>query len=100
MSDTNLQVFKKQKELNEPAARWVSPGDDPEVLALLRTLDDADADRRWNAVLQMWRQRDIAAVPLLVALEDVSSRVRALAAQGLGFVRDERAVEPLLAALQ
>ena len=42
----------------------------------------------------------MAVVPLLVALEDVSARVRTVAATGLGLTGDERAVEPLLAILQ
>ena len=94
-----MHLFRKQRELNEPAATWVSLDDDPEILDLLRTLDDQDPDRRWHAILKMWRHA-MAVVPLLVALEDVSARVRTVAATGLGLAGDERAVEPLLAVLQ
>ena len=48
----HMHLFRKQRELNEPAAKWVSMDDDPEVLDLLRTLDDQDPDRRWHAVLK------------------------------------------------
>ncbi len=82
-----MHFFKKQQELNAPAAQWVSQGEDPEVLDLLRTLDDTDVDRRWSAVLRMWRKGDVAVTPLLVALEDVSDRVRTIAAQGLALSR-------------
>jgi HEAT repeat protein len=94
-----MRLFRKQRELIAPAARWVSQDEDPEVLDLLRALDDQDPDRRWYAILQMWRQRDMAVVPLLIALEDVSDRVRTVAAQGLGHTGEERAVAPLLAVL-
>jgi|SRR5688572_5161242 len=55
---------------------------------------------RWQAVKAFGRIGKPAVAPLVAALVNENEMIRRIAAQGLGAIKDPRAIEPLIAAAQ
>jgi HEAT repeat protein len=74
---------------------------DPSAIEPLTKLFQSDSSLRVKIIYAFNRIRDTRATAALIkALDDASSDVRYAAAKGLGSLKDTKAVEPLIAALQ
>jgi len=72
----------------------------PTFEELVASLGAAETAARTNAARELQRYGAAAIEPLCAALQDKEIRVRLAAAKSLGEVGDERAIQPLVAALR
>ena len=74
-------------------------GDEKAVHSLVKALNDEDNDVRWKAVVALGKMRTSAVEPLIEVLKNEDWNIRGRAAEALGKIGDERAVKPLIRAL-
>jgi HEAT repeat protein len=74
-------------------------GDERAIDPLVTALNDEDSDVRWKAIMALGNIGEAAVEPLLDAFENDDWQIRGRAAEVLGKIGDERAVEPLIHAL-
>ncbi|NYB51460.1 MAG: HEAT repeat domain-containing protein [Methanobacteriaceae archaeon] len=69
------------------------------IPVLLEAMDDEDADVRWKAMLALGKMGEIAVKPLIETLKNKNWRVRAKAAEVLGKIGGEEALNALICLL-
>ncbi len=74
-------------------------GNEMAIDPLVKALNDEDNDVRWKSIIALGEIGKPAVIPLLKAFKDEDWEVRGRAAEVLGKIGDERAVEPLIRAL-
>ncbi len=74
-------------------------GNEMAIDPLVKALNDEDKDVRWKSIIALGEIGKPAVVPLLKAFKNDDWEVRGRAAEVLGKIGDERAVEPLIHAL-
>ena len=74
-------------------------GDDRAIAPLVNALSDEDSDVRWKSLMALGKIGEPAVEPLLNAFENEDWQMRGRAAEVLGKIGDERAIEPLVNAL-
>lgn len=89
----------KDKDLREYALPGLVKMGSPAVDALIAAMKDPDPDVRWNAANALGDIKDARAVEPLIAALQVKD-LQWHAAYSLGKIKDPRAVEPLIAALK
>lgn len=74
-------------------------GDERAINPLLNALNDEDSDVRWKSIVALGDIGIPAVEPLIKAFENKDWQIKSRAAEVLGKIGDERAVEPLIEAL-
>lgn len=74
-------------------------GDERAIGPLVNALNDEDSDVRWKSLIALGKIGEPAVKPLLKAFENDDWQMRGRAAEVLGKIGDERAIEPLINAL-
>ena len=74
-------------------------GDDRAIAPLVNALSDEDSDVRWKSLMALGKIGEPAFEPLLNTFENEDWQMRGRAAEVLGKIGDERAIEPLINAL-
>lgn len=92
--------YKKDPDVGSAAAKALVRIGAPSVEPLIAVLKGAPEDIREAAVKALVKIGTPAVAPLVAALHHASLDVRTAAAEALGEIRDLRAVEPLVAAIQ
>lgn len=95
----HLMAAFRDKDLRQYAYSGLVKMGSPAVDALADAMKDPDADVRWNAANALGDIKDARAVEPLLAALQVKD-LQFHAARSLGEIKDPRAVEPLIAALK
>lgn len=74
-------------------------GDERAIEPLLNLLNDHDSDVRWKSIVALGNIGNAAVEPLIKAFENEDWQIKSRAAEVLGKIGDERAVDPLIDAL-
>lgn len=74
-------------------------GDERAIGPLVNALNDEDSDVRWKSLIALGKIGEPAVKPLLNAFESDDWHMRGRAAEVLGKIGDERAIKPLIRAL-
>ena len=71
-------------------------GDERAIGHLVNALNDVDSDVRWKSLIALGKIGEPSVKPLLKALKSEDWQMRGRAAEVLGRIGDERAIEPLI----